>query len=1295
MMKLIKYIWKFLIWSVPAVLVVFILAAILIQTNPVKRKIASITEEQSSRFINGNLNIGKIDGNFFNRLTIGNILLISDNDTIAYINELDLNYDLLQLLHHKILIHSAGISEPYLLLKQNKDSVWNVQQILKSRPRKSDTLSEPSNIEIELPSLKLIEGTIETETTDTAIPRKFMNLNAGLSFHWETNDLLAELKELSFSTSEPDFQLQQLQFILEQDTNNIKLNDLYIRTAKNQIGGNARFRAASPETGFANLETSELQLSEFEYFLPALKIPAKPLIHINTTLGKDSIFINIEMKDRTQHIIVNAKSENPFLFLSNNSLKRLPYNIKTEFTNIELSQWIGNHGHDYLINGQLSVRGNGIDLASANMDLKGDLSDSKIKNAKLEKFLFDLNVHDGIVEGYVGGKGNFGEILLYPELRDIKNNPFYRADITAKNLDLAIITGNDSLSSDINMIATIDGKEFDPAKLISDAEIMIYESRFQQINVDTLMTNVRYQDKNIQIDTLWLLTNQARLAANGNYSFNANSDINLMLKFSGIGEFEPYIPLELKNIKTGGTVNAHLNGKTDSLEMISIIELNQNQYKDISLERMTIDAKISLISRNTTIKGRLNAEKLIISDTKIDTITAMIEGNPDSLFISSYIKNKELRTNVKAGIMPGQKLRINLLDLILDYRDQQWALQHAPALIEIDSLNYYIDSLSLAGNSGDTVQYFLAHGNISRKGQEDFMARIENIDISKINEMFDLGTGTSGYVNMMVELKGTSTDPLINGNFSIDSTSYNEYKFANFGGTVKYGKNQLKLNTLIIPRDSGRLEATVEIPLQLDLEKMEFSINENDSVNGNLVVAKIPLVIFKSFDLPGNFTGHMEGQIKVGGTLSSPLPQGNLNLADASYSIDQYGVDYEDIRLSVSFLPDKIELDTIRISSDDGSFTGSGKLDLKKIFPEWNISRTELQFDFEEFNLFDHSQFNVQITGNADLSGEKDNLVYDGELTIPRAEIYLPAILGMMNKIYIPEIPKPLLVKEAEKMSVTPRSADITTFEPVNIDTADINYFENLKGKLGIVIPRNTWIKNEDMRIEVSGQLDLIKNEKFFELFGSIDVVRGQYELLGKTFLIDKGSVSFQGGEEIVPRIDINASYTFRNPQRIKQVITVDIAGTSEYPSVKFKLDGSSITEGDALSYILFGKSMNELTMEEQDDLGDMDTGDLAGKAATSILSSQITDFLGDKLNVDYIEVKSGENFEKATLSVGKYITNDLFISYEQRFGETGEKDLATYEVEMEYELFKFLFFVLNNSSKHSGFDIIVKMSAK
>jgi len=103
------------------------------------------------------------------------------------------------------------------------------------------------------------------------------------------------------------------------------------------------------------------------------------------------------------------------------------------------------------------------------------------------------------------------------------------------------------------------------------------------------------------------------------------------------------------------------------------------------------------------------------------------------------------------------------------------------------------------------------------------------------------------------------------------------------------------------------------------------------------------------------------------------------------------------------------------------------------------------------------------------------------------------------------------------------------------------------------------------MRIEISGDVELRKNFDFFELFGSVEVVRGQYDMLGKTFVIDEGAISFQGGEDMMPHMDIKASYSFRNQQRIEQNLSVQITGTAESPEVKFQLDGSSVSEGDEI----------------------------------------------------------------------------------------------------------------------------------
>ena len=50
------------------------------------------------------------------------------------------------------------------------------------------------------------------------------------------------------------------------------------------------------------------------------------------------------------------------------------------------------------------------------------------------------------------------------------------------------------------------------------------------------------------------------------------------------------------------------------------------------------------------------------------------------------------------------------------------------------------------------------------------------------------------------------------------------------------------------------------------------------------------------------------------------------------------------------------------------------------------------------------------------------------------------------------------------------------------------------------------------MRVEISGDLDIIKNSPKPEIFGSIEIMRGHYDLYGRRFNVVEGVITFQGG---------------------------------------------------------------------------------------------------------------------------------------------------------------------------------------
>ncbi|WP_372933534.1 translocation/assembly module TamB domain-containing protein [Mariniphaga sediminis] len=1381
-----------------------VLAGLLIQTEPAKRKIADLAEKQTSRLLNGNLVIGKIEGNFFTHLILKDVFITQGTDTLAGIAEINASYNLWPLWNKTIDVYSAEIIRPQLYLEQQNDSTWNIRNLMKPGQKKETTDSDgQTTMRLKLSAFRIVEGTIRTKTLDTIIPQTVENLNTELSFYFSENEQQATLKQFSFNTIHPDFSLSQLEFSFTRNPNFMELKNFRLQTAKNLLEGEAGFEQEL-HTGNAQINSPALDVKEFSYFIPHLKIPVRPKININAGMTEEITRVALEMENQNQKIQLFLSSTNLVPFLFHTDETQLDYALTGKFDNVELAHWLGNPKQNYFINGEISATGRGTDPGTASVQVTGQLNNWVAKDNQPDKLFFDVSLNSGNLSGLLQGSGKFGNIKLNHSIQDVMKNPVYSAKITTRNLDLARLTGRANLSSNMNITAHIKGEEFTPEKIKAAIRMTVSNSFFQKIGLENMVASASYSNQNIQLDSLWLKTQTATLTAKGNYSFITSSNLLLATEFSGLEEFSTYLPGS--NLKTRGTLTARLSGKPDSLHLESQAKLDSTQYETHLLGELTLNATVRLMPKDTIFNVQLLAAGITSGALKIDSVAAQMEGTPDSVFLTTNLTAGDFSTRLQTGVVPGRKTRVTLEDWEIAFKNKQWMLQHPPAIIEIEPLNYYVENLRLISNDMNHSLFLFAEGNISLDGEENFTLETGRLNVGDFSELFGLEEPVTGLLDIQLDLKGTADSlllfsefllndvayngfriaeisgnvkhienrvsietlvlpgdsgkiafsaslplgfqpdsmavhfnpkdsvqglltirdlplniletleisknisgflagdinisgtveaPLLSGNYTVNDAAFSGYGFPGFGGKFDFKNNLFSTENLIVPQDSGRLNLTATLPLRYQPDSLSIWINPKDSVSAKLLVNKISLAVLQAINPAGTIEGSLEGEINVSGPIGSPQPSGNLSLKDASVKMNEYGIDYRDVSLDLDFLRDKLEVNNFRIQSKDGNLTGTGRIDFASDFYKGNVSQSEITLKFDKFQPFNHRQFNMQVSGDAALGGKKGEVVYSGEVTIPQAEIYIPAVMRMLGKATIPEMPKPVLMQEMEKMSASGDSVNIAPPVKIKADSTRFDYLDQFNGKLRIKIPRNTWIRNEYLYVEVSGDVELIKNNDYFELFGSVDVVRGQYDMLGKTFVIDDGSIRFQGGEEMVPQMDINASYTFRNAQRVEQKLSVNIKGTANSPEVSFQLDESSVSEGDALSYILFGKSMNELTIDEHYNVAGAGGGGLAGKAAASILSSQITNFLGDKLDVDYIEVKSDGGFDNATVVVGKYLTNDLFVSYEQRFGETDEKNIAKYEVKLEYELFRFLFFELNNSSNDSGFDVILKFDAE
>ncbi|RMD98256.1 MAG: translocation/assembly module TamB [Calditrichaeota bacterium] len=350
------------------------------------------------------------------------------------------------------------------------------------------------------------------------------------------------------------------------------------------------------------------------------------------------------------------------------------------------------------------------------------------------------------------------------------------------------------------------------------------------------------------------------------------------------------------------------------------------------------------------------------------------------------------------------------------------------------------------------------------------------------------------------------------------------------------------------------------------------------------------------------------------------------------------------------------------------------------------VQNTDLTFLAKSFLVARHKNFDALINGKVHISGDLQTPKFDGKVTVIRSRIYLPAF---ENSKYFEEArPAPLLRQvAADSLQSKAREPGVTLLHPT--------YVDNLRGAVKINFPRNTWLRGPEMNVEIEGTLNLVKNGPDFELFGDIRVVRGTYDLYGNRFDIQKGVFTYEGGLELNPKIDIEARHTFRDVERQKRHLELHITGEMFKPELQFRLDGVSIEEKDAVSYLLFRRSFDELTQGERSELAQQQ-GVLDSKTArnllASLVASQLSRTLGKELHLDVIEFQGDYDWRQATIILGKYLTNNLFVSYQRELQLRQADDVVPEIVTLELEITPFLFLQITKGDlKTTGFDLIWK----
>lgn len=200
---------------------------------------------------------------------------------------------------------------------------------------------------------------------------------------------------------------------------------------------------------------------------------------------------------------------------------------------------------------------------------------------------------------------------------------------------------------------------------------------------------------------------------------------------------------------------------------------------------------------------------------------------------------------------------------------------------------------------------------------------------------------------------------------------------------------------------------------------------------------------------------------------------------------------------------------------------------------------------------------------------------------------------------------------------------------------------DSLELELELRIPNRVRLRGGELDLESRGRLTLRMTEGRTALVGDMEVLSGQFSLLGRQFAVQSGTLSWFGDEVLTPRLDLELSASVGNT-----LITVRLTGTMEQPLLELSSE-PPLDEGEIMALLLFRRSTEELDNQQQDMLQRQAT-QLAADYGMAALQAR----LSRTLHIDLLRVETGGEEGLGTLMVGKYLGPRVLLRYEQSLSQ-------------------------------------------
>jgi translocation and assembly module TamB len=588
---------------------------------------------------------------------------------------------------------------------------------------------------------------------------------------------------------------------------------------------------------------------------------------------------------------------------------------------------------------------------------------------------------------------------------------------------------------------------------------------------------------------------------------------------------------------------------------------------------------------------------------------------------------------------------VRLQDVNLRFDSTAWVSTHE-SVVRWKGGGLQIDSLELRSRNGSGGGRILVHGEVPDRDPGHLLVRVDSLRVAPWLTLLQSNLPVDGVASVNAEMEGTRFAPRIRGSVALAKTTYRATPFPEFHSDFTYADQRLQFagDLRSISGGGAKLASLKgELPIDLSFGGEVAKRTLDGPVSIDLEGDSIPLGPITEFvDAFSTVSGEAHGRIGVRGTWTEPRFEGAIELNVAKLGLREAGVTLTNSIGRVHMDGDRMVIDSLLAHSGGGWARITGSVTLVEL----DHPVADLSLVAHEARVLDNKKGQLVMSSNVTFKGPYDTLSVNGSMTVVHGLIRIPD----------PEEWKLINTGDPVVFAVVDtsfaRELDVAPPSPL-LKNANVN--------VRLEVKRGTWARSREANIEVFGDLTIerVSGDQEMSVTGALYSDYGDYELYGRRFRVERGSVRFTG-TPANPVLQLVANHEVRQAGRAPFDIQVTIGGSLEQPNISLESKAQpTLTQSDLISFLAFGQSSTSLLQFEGSGFegGGQSGSSLAGNVATlatrqlagvalGALFAQLESDLTEKTAADVLNIKPADLPPGLTLGAVRSVAAGTQIEY-------------------------------------------------